>query len=609
MEEDSELYERSSARLGTTLRGKYRLDRVLGMGGMAVVYAATHRNLKRFALKMLHAELSIRDDIRTRFLREGYAANALDHPGAVAVLDDDVAEDGSAFLVMELLCGGGIDHLWEKSGRRMSPRVVMAIGYQLLDVLATAHAKGIVHRDIKPQNVFLTDEGALKVLDFGIARVRDVVASGMQTTGSGMVLGTPAFMAPEQAYGKSSEINGQSDVWAAGATLFTLLSGELVHEGENATQLLIQAATRPARSVMTVAPGAPPALAEIIDRALAFQKAARWQSAEAMRDAILGAYHALFGEPLSRMPLLDLFPASGSAISASPEIGPTQSLDAPRLVLAPELASPSSPRELPPSPRAVSAVGFSQSPMIGMGTSKAVSRDAADLPPSMPPRPRTSSMLTGAVVVGAIAVLFTAFEIGRSRGGAPALTPPESSSLPATGAPGAAVPPVLTIAATGATPSTNPVVPPPATLSHAAPPAVRTPVHRASPSEQSAQTSPSHLGPVPPWSAPAPPTSAAVPPKPAVAEMTLPARAQPEPPPAAPPPSYPLSPSVVGSPPPVGWTKCADENGTCILSGTNTVAYGANGRFVYRKVRNSIVCDKDTFQSFFSDIGKECFYR
>src|SRR5580700_4775771 len=148
-------------RLGRVLKGKYRLDRVLGIGGMAVVYAATHRNKKRFAIKMLHAELSMRENIRTRFLREGYVANSVEHPGAVAVLDDDVAEDGSAFVVMELLDGAPVDAVWEKHGKRVPVAVVVAIGDALLDVLAAAHAKGVVHRDIKPANLFLTSDGRL----------------------------------------------------------------------------------------------------------------------------------------------------------------------------------------------------------------------------------------------------------------------------------------------------------------------------------------------------------------------------------------------------------------------------------------------------------------
>src|ERR1700677_5142164 len=107
------------ARVGTVLREKYHLDSILGSGGMAVVYAATHRNTKRFAVKMLHPELSIREDIRTRFLREGYVANSVKHPGAVAVIDDDVAEDGSAFLVMELLEGSLVNDMWVEHGRRL----------------------------------------------------------------------------------------------------------------------------------------------------------------------------------------------------------------------------------------------------------------------------------------------------------------------------------------------------------------------------------------------------------------------------------------------------------------------------------------------------------
>src|SRR5580700_4901474 len=125
---DDELLALARARIGKVLRGKYRLDRVLGIGGMAVVYAATHRNKKKFAIKMLHPELSVRENIRTRFLREGYVANSVEHPGAVAVLDDDVAEDGSAFLVMELLEGSPLDELARKQeGRRLPLSLVVSI--------------------------------------------------------------------------------------------------------------------------------------------------------------------------------------------------------------------------------------------------------------------------------------------------------------------------------------------------------------------------------------------------------------------------------------------------------------------------------------------------
>jgi serine/threonine-protein kinase len=300
--------------LGTVLRGKYRLDRVLGIGGMAVVYAATHRNQKRFAIKVLHTELSMRQDIRVRFLREGYAANSVDHPGAVAVLDDDVTEDGAAFLVMELLEGESVEHLWEKHGHKFPVGAAVTITHQLMDILAVAHAKAIVHRDIKPANLFVTHEGQLKVLDFGIARVRDAAISGAQATGTGLVLGTPAFMSPEQALAKSQEIDARTDVWAAGATLFTLLTGRNVHEGENAQQVLIRAATTPAPPIATVAPHVPSRVGEVVDRALAFDRHQRWASAEAMRDALRDAHVAVFGGSVTRESMIPLVSASESRL-------------------------------------------------------------------------------------------------------------------------------------------------------------------------------------------------------------------------------------------------------------------------------------------------------
>src|SRR5208283_3962738 len=148
------------------------------------------------------------------------AANTVGHPGAVAVMDDDIAEDGSAFLVMELLEGEPVDALWLRSGHHLSTRHVLGIAYQTLDVLAAAHAREIVHRDIKPANLFLTSSGQVKVLDFGIARLLDP-ATSQSTTRSGTAIGTPAFMAPEQALARPGTVDGASDVFSVGATMFT----------------------------------------------------------------------------------------------------------------------------------------------------------------------------------------------------------------------------------------------------------------------------------------------------------------------------------------------------------------------------------------------------
>ncbi len=316
--EEDELASLAQGRVGTVLRGKYRIDRVLGAGGMAVVYKATHRNEAEFAVKMLHPDLSRREDVRARFLREGRAANSVKHPGVVAVVDDDVAEDGAAFLVMELLNGAAVETLWERRGSRLPVRAVVAIGDQLLDVLAAAHAKGIVHRDIKPPNIFITKDGTLKVLDFGIARVKDTAGSGAgNQTGTGILLGTPAFMAPEQAYAKASEIDGQTDVWAVGATLFTLLTGQPVHEGENAAQLMIHAATIRARPLASVGSDVPPVIAQVIDRALAFEKTSRWPTAVAMQGALIQASLEALGEKPGKSVLAALVNGDNAGIAAT----------------------------------------------------------------------------------------------------------------------------------------------------------------------------------------------------------------------------------------------------------------------------------------------------
>jgi serine/threonine-protein kinase len=308
MSPEDELRSIAERRIGTVLRDKYRVDQVLGVGGMAVVFKVTHRNQAEFALKMLHPQLSMQEDVRTRFLREGYAANSVKHPGAVLVVDDDVLEDGSAFLVMELLDGQPVEELWERCERRVPIHAAVAVAHQLLDVLAAAHARSIVHRDVKPANVFVTREGGVKVLDFGIARLRDVTMTTAATQ-AGIAMGTPGFMPPEQALGRTNDVDGQADVWSAGATLYTLLSGRLVHQvtdGDTAQELMIRAATQPAASLATVAPGVPPAIVHVVDVALAFDKASRWPGAAAMRDALSAAYTQSFGIPVSRQPLVEL---------------------------------------------------------------------------------------------------------------------------------------------------------------------------------------------------------------------------------------------------------------------------------------------------------------
>src|SRR6478672_2266012 len=159
----------ASARIGQVLKDKWTLERLLGAGGMATVYAARHRNGRSVAVKMLHPEMSERADVRERFRREGYAANKVGHPGAVEVFDDD----GAAFLVMEMLEG---EPITARANRGIvEVDALLSWMDDILDVLVKAHEQGIVHRDLKPDNIFLTTDGRVKLLDFGIARVTDAV--------------------------------------------------------------------------------------------------------------------------------------------------------------------------------------------------------------------------------------------------------------------------------------------------------------------------------------------------------------------------------------------------------------------------------------------------
>ncbi len=310
---------RAQGRVGATLRDKWRLDSLLGVGGMAAVYAATHRNGARGAIKILHAELAVDAGVRQRFLREGYAANTVAHRGVVKVLDDDVLEDGSVFLVMELLEGESLESRRERMGGRLPPPDVLSAADQLLDVLIAAHAKGIVHRDLKPDNVFVTTDGQVKVLDFGIAKLRQT-STGSRATRTGSAMGTPAYMPPEQARGRWELVDARSDLWAVGATMYSLLTGRLVHEAATANEQLLAAMTMPAPSV-GVGESFGPALIAVVDPALAFDPAHRWQDAASMQEAVREAYHATFRAPISMAPKLSSpppRPEGASTIAAKP---------------------------------------------------------------------------------------------------------------------------------------------------------------------------------------------------------------------------------------------------------------------------------------------------
>jgi len=284
------------SRAGTTLNDKWHLDELLGRGGTGEVYSATHRNGGRAAIKILHASLTGNVLVRSRFLSEGHAVNALGHPSVVKVLDDDVTSDGLVFLVMELLSGETLHRRAERFGGRLDVHEVLGTADEVLDVLSVAHEKGILHRDLKPENLFRTDTGLLKVLDFGLARLGVGMgdASRKQTVG-GWTMGTPGFMPPEQVRGDWPNVDATSDLWALGATMQFLLFGRAVHDTGDTSQQLALTASCPAPSVNLFSPRLPPVVATLIDRALSFDRAARFQSAADMRSAVALARRALGG--------------------------------------------------------------------------------------------------------------------------------------------------------------------------------------------------------------------------------------------------------------------------------------------------------------------------
>ena len=248
-----------SALVGTQLSGRYRLDAQVGAGGMSTVYRAFDATLeRRVAIKLMHRDIAAESDQLERFRREARAVAQLSHPHIVGVIDAG-EEDGRPYIVFEYVEGETLKDRIRRLGRLPVDEAI-AYAIEIARALGAAHARGIVHRDVKPQNVLVDEEGSAKVTDFGIARSMD--DSGL--TAEGRVLGTTDYVSPEQALGH--DVNGQSDIYSLGIVLYEMLTGDVPFHGENQVSVAMKHVREDLPDIKKRRPEVSAGLAAILDR-------------------------------------------------------------------------------------------------------------------------------------------------------------------------------------------------------------------------------------------------------------------------------------------------------------------------------------------------------
>jgi serine/threonine protein kinase len=271
--------------IGTYIDGRYLIRRMIGEGGMGLVYEAEHVEIgRRVAVKVLHAMYTRQLEVVARFRSEARAATRIGHPHIVDVFDSGTTVDGAVYFVMEFLEGRDVSQLLEDVGP-LSPGRAVAIAREICQALVAAHKAGILHRDLKPENVFLIRRDGnpdfVKVLDFGIAKTMEAVSDRVsRLTNPGVAMGTPEYMAPEQAAGQA--IDARADVYAVGAILYEMLTGKPPHEGQNIMEVLTRKATVAPTPLEVLRSDVPRDLERLVMRTLAIAPDLRPQSMELM---------------------------------------------------------------------------------------------------------------------------------------------------------------------------------------------------------------------------------------------------------------------------------------------------------------------------------------
>ncbi|MBA3454556.1 MAG: protein kinase [Deltaproteobacteria bacterium] len=279
-----------SSLIGLALDNKFKILRLIGRGGMGEVFEAEHVGLgKRVAIKLMLEKYSGDGEAIARFTREAHAASRIGNPHIIDVSDIGTAPDGRAFVVMELLQGSPLGKVIEDGGP-MPPQRALHVMRQVLRAVGAAHAKGIVHRDLKPDNIFLIDGGEqqdfVKLLDFGISKMMDpdLQAAATKLTTTGVVMGTPLYMAPEQAMGV--DIDHLADIYACGVILYEMLAGRPPFEGATYAVLVAKLLTTEPQLLSELRPGLAPKLIAAVHRALEKEPNKRFASAEAFAAAL-----------------------------------------------------------------------------------------------------------------------------------------------------------------------------------------------------------------------------------------------------------------------------------------------------------------------------------
>ena len=277
--------------VGQVVSSKYKLLRLLGDGGMGSVYEAEHLRLgTHVAIKVLHSDLARRSGLIERFLQEARVSAQIRSPHVVHVTDVEATPDGIAYLVMELLQGEPLSAV-EKRERTLSVATACEYTLQILQALEAAHSLGVIHRDLKPDNVFLTFEGGkpiIKLIDFGIAKLKraeGATGPAKNLTVAGMLMGTPEYMAPEQAY-SAADIDVRADLYSVGVMLYEMLSGQTPAQGEDPRVVVLKVERGEVTPLVHVAPNVPPEVAGLVHRAMAPRPEMRFASAAEMRIAL-----------------------------------------------------------------------------------------------------------------------------------------------------------------------------------------------------------------------------------------------------------------------------------------------------------------------------------